>query len=66
MALKVYRTTPLGRSPQELLFGKKLKANILRGAYETTLEEFKKKDKNLKNIRIGILIKEDEQRAEQV
>ena len=55
VALMVYRNTPLGggKSPAELLFGRNLRTNLPRGANENTLEEFKKKDKDLKEYPKG-------------
>ena len=46
MASIVYRSTPLGggKSPAELLYGRNLRTNLLRGTNEKTLEEFKEKD----------------------
>ena len=47
----VYRSTPLGggKSPAELLYGRDLRTNLPRGTNEKTLEEFKEKDKELKD-----------------
>lgn len=50
LALMIYRNTPLdsGRSPSELLFKRSLRTNIPEGSNDTTEEEFRQRDRKLK------------------
>ena len=50
MALMVYRNTPLdsGKSPAELLFNRTLRTNLPKGESKGTEEDFRQKDKQLK------------------